>query len=154
MAFRNLAWVFGLAMKPTSSGQAKRLRLRRNNVQEFRKSVTDVPVGTAASARSTQALRCFIEANAIHTLIRQRPPTPSCRGLSPYCAENSEPGRHTTESLTSSPQVRELPGSYLAVKGDFNPRPESGVEANDTGRNVSLAGIALDSSSCYRFRRA
>ncbi len=48
---------------------------------EFRESGTDVPVGTAASARSNQALRCLIEASAIHTLIRQRPPTPSCRGL-------------------------------------------------------------------------
>ncbi len=45
-----------------------------------------------------------------HTLIRQRPPTPSCGGLSPYRGENSEPGRHITESLTSNPRVREQPG--------------------------------------------
>ena len=86
-------------------------KLRGNNVQEFRESGTDVPVGTAASARSTQALRCLIEASAIHTLIRQRPPTPSCRGHSPYCGENSEPDRYITESLTSNPRVREQPGS-------------------------------------------
>jgi hypothetical protein len=98
------------AMEPTSSGQARRRQLRRNNLQEFRDSGTDVPVGTAASARSIQALRCLIEASAIHTLIRQRPPTPSCRGLSPYCGENSEPGRRITESLTFNPRVREQPG--------------------------------------------
>jgi hypothetical protein len=40
-------------------------------------------VATAASARSFLALRGFLEANAIHTLIRQRPPTPSCRGQKP-----------------------------------------------------------------------
>ena len=64
------------AMEPTSSGQPRRRRFRGNNPPEFRESGTDVPVGTAASVRSTQALRCLIEASAIHTLIRQRPPTP------------------------------------------------------------------------------
>jgi hypothetical protein len=93
-------------MEPTSSGQARRLQLRRNDTQEFRESGSDVPVGTAASARSTQALRCFIEAIAIHTLIRQRPPTPLCRGPRPYCGENSEPGRCINkESLTSIPEL-------------------------------------------------
>ena len=58
-----------------------------------------------ASAKSAQALRGFIEASAIHTLIRQRPPTPSCRGLSPYCGENSEPDRYSMESLTSNPEL-------------------------------------------------
>ena len=51
------------------------------------------------------------EASAIYTLIRQRPPTPSCGGLSPYREENSEPGRYVTESLTTNPRVREQPGS-------------------------------------------
>jgi len=45
------------------------------------------------------------EASAFSTLIRQRPPTPSCRGHRPYCGENSEPGRHTTESLTPTPEL-------------------------------------------------
>ncbi len=87
------------AMEPASSGQARRRRLRTNHLPEFRESGGDVPVGTAASARSTQALRCFIEASAIHTLIRQRPPTPSCRGPSPYCGTNSGPGRRIKAEL-------------------------------------------------------
>ena len=29
---------------------------------------------------------------------------------SPYCGENSEPGRHITESWTTNPQVMEQPG--------------------------------------------
>jgi hypothetical protein len=50
----------------------------------------------AATARSVLALRGFIEATAIHTLVRQRPPTPLSVsfGISSYCGENSEPGRH------------------------------------------------------------
>ncbi len=91
---------------------------RRNNLQEFRESGSDVPVGTAASARSIQALRGFIEASAIHTLIRQRPPTPSCGGPRPYGGENSEPDRHTTESLTPIPQVRERPGPIVDIDDD------------------------------------
>jgi hypothetical protein len=53
----------------------------------------------APSARSTEALRCLIEASAFSTLVRQRPPTPSCRGHSPYCGENSEPGRRIKGEL-------------------------------------------------------
>jgi hypothetical protein len=64
-------------MEPTLSGHQRKWQLRSNNPPEFRESGTDVPVGTAASARSTEALRCFIEASACSTLIRQRPPTPS-----------------------------------------------------------------------------
>ncbi len=103
------------AMKPTSSGLARRPPLRRNNAPEFRESGRDVPVGTVASARSSQALRRFIKANAIHTLIRQRPPTPSCRGLSPYCGENSEPGRHITESLTPTPELENSLGQERPI---------------------------------------
>ncbi len=96
-------------MERTSSGQQRRPQLRTNNVPEFRNSGTDVPAGTAASARSTQALRCLTEVSAFSTLIRQRPPTPSCGGQSPYRGENSGPGRRITESLTSNPRIREQP---------------------------------------------
>jgi len=41
----------------------------------------------------------------LRLLIRQRPPTPLCRGPEPYCGENSEPGRHSVESLTSNPEL-------------------------------------------------
>ncbi len=97
------------AMEPTSSGQARRWRPKRNNLPEFRESGSDVPVGTAASARSTEALRCLIEASASSTLIRQRPPTPLCRGPSPYCGENSEPDRYIKGELDSQPRDREHP---------------------------------------------
>ena len=115
-------------MEPTSSGQARRRPLRTNNLREVRESGSDVPVGTAASARSTQALRGFIEASAIYTLIRQRPPTPLCRGLSPYCGENSEPGRCSTESLTSNPELenslgQNLPKWYASFMSAHTPIP-------------------------------
>ncbi len=38
---------------------AKEEAVYRNNFQTFRESGCDVPVGTAASARSTEALRCL-----------------------------------------------------------------------------------------------
>lgn len=50
------------AMEPTSFGQGRRLQLRRNNVQEFRRGGTDVPVGTVASVRSTDFLRTLPKA--------------------------------------------------------------------------------------------
>ena len=49
----------GGELEPTSSGQPRRLQLRRNKVREFRESGKAVPAGTAASVRSTEALRCF-----------------------------------------------------------------------------------------------
>lgn len=55
--------------------------------------------------RSFLALRAFIKANAIYTLIRPRPPTPLCRGLRPYCGENNEPGRYRVGGLTFNPEL-------------------------------------------------
>jgi hypothetical protein len=104
-------------MGPTSSGQTRGWPPRKSNFQEFRASGDDVPAGTVASARSAQALRSFTEAIAIYTLIRQPPPTPLCRGLSPYRGENSETGRYSMESLTSYPRVREQSGSVAEVNG-------------------------------------
>jgi hypothetical protein len=43
--------------------------------------------------------------NALHTLIRQRHPTPSCGELSLYRGENREPGKDNDESLTSTPEL-------------------------------------------------
>jgi hypothetical protein len=89
--------------------------LEATTPREFRESGTDVPVGTAAPARPTEALRCLIEASAFSTLVRQRPPTPSCGGQSPYRGENSEPGRRIKGELDIQPRVREHP--RLCVDG-------------------------------------
>ncbi len=104
------------AMEPTLSGHQRKWQLRSNNPPEFRESGTDVPVGTAASERSTEALRCFIEASACSTLIRQRPPTPSCRGPSPYRGENSEPDRRIKGELDIQPRVREQPQPDTCIR--------------------------------------
>ncbi len=53
-------------------------------------SGVDADAVLAAQQKNVDAM---IEASAIHTLIRQRLPTPSCRGHSPYCGKASEPGR-------------------------------------------------------------
>ena len=113
---------------------------RLENLQEFRKSGSDVPVGTAASARSTETLRRPKRASASSTLIRQRPPTPSCRGLSPYCGENSEPGRYNMESLTSNPRVREQsqPSPEIPLARTMQPQRkkplDSSLDADDRSR--------------------
>jgi len=49
--------------------------------------------------------RCRGVRRAIHTLVRQRPPTPLCSGQSSDCEENSEPDRNNTESLTVHPEL-------------------------------------------------
>ena len=49
-------------------------------------------------------------------MIRQRPPTPLCRVLDPYRAENSETGRYSMESLTSGLRVREQPGLICDIE--------------------------------------
>ncbi len=99
----------GLETGPTTTWLWHELGALRETLKAFRESGIHVPAGTAAAARSTEALRCLIEASASSTLIRQRPLTPSCGGQSPYRGENSGPGRHITESLTSNPRVREQP---------------------------------------------
>ena len=41
----------------------------------------------------------------------------------PYCGENSEPGRHITESLTSTPRVREQPRVLADIGAVLMRRP-------------------------------
>jgi hypothetical protein len=66
----------------------------------------NVPAGTMAMARSREALRCSKEQNALHTLICQRHPTPSCGEFSLYRGKNHEPGKGGNESLTSDPELK------------------------------------------------
>ena len=87
---------------------------------DYRASEFLTPTSTEL-VRSIQALRCLTEASALHTLIRQRLPTPSCGGHSPYREENSEPGRYVTESLTTNPRVRELPGPQAVIGESIRP---------------------------------
>ena len=65
----------------------------------------DVPAGTVAVVRSLLVLRCSIEQNALHTLIHQRHPTPSCGGHAPTAERTLDPARMLTESLTAGPEL-------------------------------------------------
>ncbi len=112
------------AMEPTSSGQPRRRRLRSNNPPEFRESGTDVPVGTAASARSIQALRC-LERGKHDSHID--PPTSSDaimqRARAPTTERTVNPAGASRESLTSNPRVREHPRLIREVPTTPAPRP-------------------------------
>ena len=59
------------------------------------------------------------KASALHTLIRQRHPTPSCGGHAPTAERTMIPARMCLESLDRRPGIREQPGS----KGDLGWRP-------------------------------
>src|SRR5215471_7271752 len=51
------------------------------------------------------------KASALHTLIRQRHPTPSCGGHAPTAERTMNPARMCLESLDRRPGTREQPGS-------------------------------------------
>ena len=53
----------------------------------------DVPAGTVAVVRSPLVLRCSKEQSALHTLIHQRHPTPSCGGHVPTAERTLDPAR-------------------------------------------------------------
>jgi hypothetical protein len=56
------------------------------------------------------------KASALHTLIRQRHPTPSCGGHAPTAERTMIPARMCLESLDRRPGIREQPGSKAAVR--------------------------------------
>ena len=96
-------------------------------------ALRDVPVGTAASVRSTEALQCLIEASAFSILIHQRPPTPSCRGHSSYCGENTVASTPPEEHLRAVPNGRHRPKPQETGQ---TPRPARGQTRlrDDKGR--------------------
>ena len=75
----------------------------------------DVPAGTLAVVRSSQALRCSTEQNALHTLIHQRHLTPSCGGPAPTAERTLDPARMIGRELDPRPGIREQPGSDSAI---------------------------------------
>src|SRR5262249_11875399 len=68
---------------------------------------SNVPAGTLAMVRSSDALRTPMGGNALSTLIRQRHPNPSCGGSHPTAERTMDPARIVAESLTPRPGIRE-----------------------------------------------
>ena len=91
-----------------------------------------------AVVRSPLALRCFKRAIALHTLIHQRHPTPSCGGI-PTAERTMDPARMFEGELDRKPGIRELddylrlthrkPGEFL-----FAGRGGSGSPRRRVGR--------------------
>src|SRR5262245_13967477 len=71
----------------------------------------DGPDGTVAAVRSPLALRCFKNATALHILIHQRHPMPSCGGLSLPRREPPDPALMFAESLSAGPELENSQGS-------------------------------------------
>src|SRR4029453_9649718 len=69
-------------------------------------------VGVGAIAPGFAMLK---KASALHTLIRQRHPTPSCGGHAPTAERTMIPARMCLESLDRRPGIREQPGSNSEV---------------------------------------
>jgi hypothetical protein len=76
----------------------------------------DVPAGTVAVVRSPLALRCSTEQNALHTLIHQRHPTPSCGGHAPTAERTLNPARMINESLTRDPELENSQGHSRPIQ--------------------------------------
>ena len=55
------------------------------------------------------------KASALHTLIRQRHPTPSCGGHAPTAERTMNPARMCLESLDHRPGIREQPGPIATL---------------------------------------
>src|SRR5262249_10028317 len=79
----------------------------------------DVPAGTLAVVRSSLALRCSTEQNALHTLIHQRHLTPSCGGQAPTAKRTLDPARTIRGELDPRPGIREQPGSMIRTCGKY-----------------------------------
>ena len=93
---------------PSSIGQRRRSPLNAHNASLSSRipAGDDVPAGTVAVVRSLLVLRCSKEQNALHTLIHQRHPTPSCGGHAPTAERTLDPARMLTESSTPGPEFR------------------------------------------------
>ena len=61
--------------------------------------------------KSSLALRCSTEQNALHTLIHQRHLTPSCGGHASTAKRTLDPARTIRGELDPRPGIREQPGS-------------------------------------------
>src|SRR5215472_14219844 len=110
---------------PNSNGR-RRLPLNRHNRVTTSSSSRipagdDVPAGTLAVVRSSLALRCSTEQNALHTLIHQRHLTPSCGGHAPTAKRTLDPARTIRGELDPRPGIREQPGSFstFRVRAEF-----------------------------------
>src|SRR4029450_3213885 len=63
------------------------------------------------------------KASALHTLIHQRHPTPSCGGHAPTAERTLNPARTFLESLDRRPGIREQPGSKPEILARSNALP-------------------------------
>ncbi len=79
----------------------------------------DVPAGTMAVVRSPLALRSSNDPSALYTLIHPRQSPPSSGGNEPTAERTMDPARTKEQSLTTTPGIREQPGSDLAGRASY-----------------------------------
>jgi hypothetical protein len=93
--------------------------------------------------RSPLALRRSREQNALHTLIRQRHPTPSCGGRVPTAERTLDPARMFMESLTTGPELENSLGHSRRFALRKNSEAFSAItESRHAGHGNSLRRVA------------
>ena len=156
-------------MAPSSTGHRRRQQpprpLKRDNelppASGKRRPCRDV-----AMVRSSQALRCPQGQSALHTLIHQRHPAPSCGGHAPTAERTMDPARNLkktnfTESLTPDPELENslrrsrgafLRRSHLAdalskkVRGRAGRRGSNGPTGPGLSRDLSRTAVSAEAA--------
>jgi hypothetical protein len=81
----------------------------------------DVLSGRWRWVRSSLALRCSTEQNALHTLFHQRHLTPSCGGRAPTAERTLHPARIIRQELDPSPRIGEQNRPTADMSFAWNP---------------------------------
>jgi len=95
---------------PSSTGQRRRLPLRTHNriieiTEVPRTSGRRRPCRDDSGGEVAPGFAMPKSANALHTLIHQRHPTPLCGGQAPTAERTLDPARMFTERLTPGPEL-------------------------------------------------
>jgi len=103
---------------PNSNGHQRRLPTKQHKTLEFPPTSggNQGPCRDAGVGAIAPGFAMLKKASALHTLIHQRHPTPSCGGHAPTAERTMNPARMFLESLDRRPGIREQPGSSADLR--------------------------------------
>jgi hypothetical protein len=103
---------------PNSNGHQRRLPTKQHKTLEFPPTSggNQGPCRDAGVGAIAPGFAMLKKASALHTLIHQRHPTPSCGGHAPTAERTLNPARTFLESLDRRPGIREQPGSKASFR--------------------------------------
>src|ERR1700751_1223851 len=108
-------------MVPNSNGHQRRLPSKQHSkIIEFPPTTggNQGPCRDAGVGAIAPGFAMLKKASALHTLIHQRHPPPSCGGRAPTAERTVNPTRTCLESLDRRPGIREQPGSNATASAD------------------------------------